>query len=45
MHFVLNDCNVLLLEEPTNHLDLPSRERLERTLSTFPGTLLLASHD
>lgn len=45
MQFILEGTDVLLLDEPTNHLDLPSREQLEKTLSTFPGTLLFASHD
>ncbi|PSL40514.1 macrolide transport system ATP-binding/permease protein [Planomicrobium soli] len=45
MEFMLTECNVLLLDEPTNHLDLPSREQLEKTLQTFPGTLLIATHD
>lgn len=45
MRFILEGTDVLLLDEPTNHLDLPAREELERTLGTFPGTLLFASHD
>jgi len=45
MQFILQETDVLLLDEPTNHLDLASREELERTLATFPGTLLFASHD
>ncbi|WKA51493.1 ABC-F family ATP-binding cassette domain-containing protein [Planococcus liqunii] len=45
MEFMLSECNVLLLDEPTNHLDLPSREQLEKTLESFPGTLLVATHD
>ncbi|AQQ52071.1 ribosomal protection-like ABC-F family protein [Planococcus lenghuensis] len=45
MEFMLSGCDVLLLDEPTNHLDLPSREQLEKTLQSFPGTLLIATHD
>jgi macrolide transport system ATP-binding/permease protein len=45
MQFIIEGTDVLVLDEPTNHLDLPSREQLEKTLSTFPGTLLFASHD
>ncbi|MFJ6213456.1 ABC-F family ATP-binding cassette domain-containing protein [Streptomyces sp. NPDC092296] len=37
--------NLLVLDEPTNHLDLPAIEQLESALATFPGTLLLVTHD
>jgi len=37
--------DVLLLDEPTNHLDLDAVLWLERWLKTYPGTLLLVSHD
>ncbi|HEY0126588.1 MAG TPA: ABC-F family ATP-binding cassette domain-containing protein [Blastococcus sp.] len=37
--------NVLVLDEPTNHLDLPAIEQLEQALATYPGTLLLVTHD
>jgi len=37
--------NVLVLEEPTNDLDLETLELLENQLMEFPGTVLLVSHD
>lgn len=37
--------DVLLLDEPTNHLDIFSIRWLEQYLQTFPGTLILSSHD
>lgn len=36
---------LLILDEPTNHMDLPSIECLERALDGFPGGLVLVSHD
>jgi macrolide transport system ATP-binding/permease protein len=42
---MLDDCNLIMLDEPTNYLDLPSRERLEETLRNYAGALLVVSHD
>jgi ATP-binding cassette subfamily F protein 3 len=42
---VAQQCNFLLLDEPINHLDLPSREHFEQALLQFPGTILAVVHD
>ena len=42
---VLSGANMLLLDEPTNHLDIASRETIEAALTSFPGTILIVSHD
>jgi ATP-binding cassette subfamily F protein 3 len=38
-------CNFLLLDEPVNHLDIPSRTRFEQALAAFDGTVLAVVHD
>ncbi|WP_124099317.1 ribosomal protection-like ABC-F family protein [Ruminococcus sp. Marseille-P6503] len=41
----LNRGNVLILDEPTNHIDLNTKEVLEEALAEFKGTIILVSHD
>ena len=41
----LRGANLLLLDEPTTHLDLASQEILQEVLVSFGGTILLVSHD
>ncbi len=42
---MVQPADLLLLDEPTNDLDIPALEVLEETLATFPGALVLVSHD
>jgi ATP-binding cassette subfamily F protein 3 len=42
---MLSGVNFLLFDEPTNNLDLPSCEVLEKVLAEFEGTVLVVSHD
>lgn len=41
----LNKGNLLILDEPTNHIDLPTKEVLEEALKDFGGTMILVTHD
>jgi ATP-binding cassette subfamily F protein 3 len=42
---VAQGCNFLLLDEPINHLDIPSRTQFEKALTNFEGTVLAVVHD
>jgi ATP-binding cassette subfamily F protein 3 len=42
---VAQGCNFLLLDEPINHLDIPSRSQFEQALTQFEGTVLAVVHD
>jgi ATP-binding cassette subfamily F protein 3 len=42
---VARGCNFLLLDEPINHLDIPSRSRFEQAMTAFEGTILAIVHD
>jgi ATP-binding cassette subfamily F protein 3 len=42
---VAQGCNFLLLDEPLNHLDIPSRSRFEQAMVAFGGTVLAIVHD
>ena len=37
--------NLLILDEPTNHMDIPGKESLEKMLKAYTGTVLFVSHD
>ncbi len=42
---LVSGCNFLVLDEPTNHMDIYTMEGLERLLRSYDGTLLAVSHD
>jgi ATP-binding cassette subfamily F protein 3 len=42
---MMRRANFLILDEPTNHMDIVSCEAIEESLAAFPGTILVVSHD
>ncbi len=42
---MLSNANLLILNEPTNHLDIISKELLENAINNYTGTVLYVSHD
>ena len=42
---ILDDINILILDEPTNYLDIGSLDVIEKLLVNYNGTILLVSHD
>lgn len=42
---ILQRPNVMIMDEPTNHMDMESIESLNMALEKFPGTLIFVSHD
>ena len=42
---MLSGPNLLLLDEPSNHLDQPSRQQLKQALRSYEGAIVIATHD
>ena len=42
---MLQDSNLLILDEPTNDLDIPTLQLLDASIASFPGCVLMVTHD
>lgn len=45
LELMQKNVNFLILDEPTNHIDISTREVLEECLKDYIGTMLFVSHD
>jgi ABC-type multidrug transport system ATPase subunit len=42
---ILSGANLLVLDEPTNHMDIGAREKMEEVLDEFEGSIIFVTHD
>ena len=42
---MMQEINVIIMDEPTNHMDMEAIEALNKALKAFDGTLVFVSHD
>lgn len=42
---ILSQTNLLIMDEPTHHLDILAKQRLKEALNDYPGALIIISHD
>lgn len=45
LRLLIQPYNFLMLDEPTNHMDMESKDAIERALNSYSGTVLVVSHD
>lgn len=45
VNLYFSNANLLVLDEPTNYLDIDTRERIEEALMAYPGAFMVVSHD
>ncbi|SFS41785.1 ribosomal protection-like ABC-F family protein [Marininema halotolerans] len=45
LHLYFSGADLIVLDEPTNYLDIVTREKIEEALLHFPGSMILVSHD